>query len=419
MMPPARMAPSSRRRVLALLAGGAVLLAACGGPGGPGAPRGVRREEDTDELRRFGQRGYDAAASSSAYPYRDTWLHGDEEVTINLLVPRGEAPAPLVIYLPGMGESADGGEVWRQAWAQAGYAVAALQTASGAALWSSPAGRNADFTRMAREQFGAKALGARLGMVDFALRGIRRRAAAGEGVYGRIDVDRVAVAGFDLGAQTALALAGEKVPGLDAPLPMAPLRAVIALSPHASIAVGGFASRFGGIGLPILAVTGTEDSDPYGLVDSPHTRQAPYRYMPAGSKYQLVLEDAVHGTIGGKPATDGELDTSASGREGGDRPVSPGGGRGGRGSPGGVMGGPGGGMGGPGGGGPGGMSGGRGGSGQAARGTRNVPQRQAMIVERVTLAFLDAFVKDDPVAREWLARDAARWIDPLAHLDAK
>ena len=410
-------APLSRRRVLALLAGGGVLLAACGGPGGPGATRG-RREEDADELRRFGQRGYEAAAASSAYPYRDTWLFGDEEVTINLLVPRGGAPAPLVVYLPGMGESADAGEAWRQAWAQAGYAVAALQTAGSAALWSSPASRNADFAPMAREQFGAKALGTRLGVLDFALHGIRRRAVAAEGVYARIDTGRIAVAGFDLGAQTALALAGEKVPGLTVPAAMPPLRAVIALSPHASLAAGGFAARFGGIELPVLAVTGTEDSDPYGLVDSPHTRQAPYRYMPAGGKYQLVLEDAGHDTIGGRPRSDSEQDMP-EGREAGDRPSSPGGGRGGRGGPGGGMGGPGGGMGRPGGGGPGGMGSGRGGSGQAARGTRGSPRRQAMIVERVTLAFLDAFVKDDPVAREWLARDASRWIDPLARLEAK
>jgi hypothetical protein len=41
------------------------------------------------------------------------------------------------------------------------------------------------------------------------------------------------------------------------------------------------------------------------------------------------------------------------------------------------------------------------------------------MVERVSLAFLDAFVKHDPVAGEWLTRDAARWIDRDATLAAK
>lgn len=406
--------------MLGLLAGGAALLAACagpggmGGPGGPGAFRSARREEDEDELRRFSQRGYDAAASASAYPYRDTWLYGNEEVTLNLLVPRGDGSAPLVLYLPGMGETAEAGEPWRQAWAKAGYAVVAVQTATGAALWSSPAGRNADFARMAREEFGVQALAGRLGLVDFVLRGIQKRAAAAEGVYARIDVGRTAVAGFDLGAQTALALAGEKVPRLKSPSAMVPLRAAIALSPHATLAAGGFAERFGAIGLPVLAVTGTQDSDPYGLVDSPHTRQAPYRYMPPGGKYQLVLEDGGHDAIGGKPRTEGSDDMSNSQRPDRERSSSRDGGRGGRGGRGG-MGGPGGGMGGPGGVG----AGSRGGNEQGSQRSRSGPQRQAMIVERVSLAFLDAFVKDDPVAREWLARDAGRWIDPLARLESK
>ena len=45
--------------------------------------------------------------------------------------------------------------------------------------------------------------------------------------------------------------------------------------------------------------------------------------------------------------------------------------------------------------------------------------RQIVIIERVSVAFLDATVKDDPVAREWLARDAARWSDPLARIERK
>jgi hypothetical protein len=46
-------------------------------------------------------------------------------------------------------------------------------------------------------------------------------------------------------------------------------------------------------------------------------------------------------------------------------------------------------------------------------------QRQTVIIERVSVAFLDTAVKDDPVAREWLARDAGRWSDPLARLKMK
>jgi dienelactone hydrolase len=344
-----------------------------------------------------------------ADPYRETWLRGDDEVTVSLLVPRGGPPSPLILYLPGLGESAEAGELWRRAWAQAGYAVASVQTARGGALWSSAAGRSGDFARVAREQFDEKALSARLGCVDFVLNNIVRRAAAMDGVFGRIDTGRVAVAGFDLGAQTALVLAGEKHPGIDPLAAMPSLRAIIALSPHARIS-GGFAERFGDIRLPVLSITGTEDADPYGLVNTPHTRQAPFKFMPPGSKYMLVLDDGTHQMLSGtsRPMS-AETDMPDSRRSGG----MPGGG--------GRMGGPGGGMGGPGGMGGmrgGGPSGGPSGMGMPRRAGGGA-QRQTVIVERVSLAFLDAFVKEDPVAAEWLARDAVRWIDQVAILAAK
>lgn len=391
-----------RRRLIGMFAGSALLTVAGCGSRSPG------REEDA-EYKQFSRRGYEAPLSSMAEPYRDIWLHGEDEVSVSLLVPRNGAPSPLIIYLPGMGESAEAGELWRKAWAQAGYAVASVQTARGGALWSSAAGRSGDFARVAREQFDAITLATRLGCVDFVLKNITRRAVAMEGIFGRIDTGRVAVAGFDLGAQTALALAGEKHPGMGPLAPLPSLRAVIAMSPHARIS-GGFAERFGDIRIPVLMITGTEDADPYGLVDSPHTRQAPFKFMPPGGKYLLVLEDGTHQLLSGiSRPTNAEQEIPDSRRGGG---MPGGGGR--MGGPGGGMGSPGG-MGGMRGGGPSGGPPGMGGPRRAGSGA----QRQTVIVERVSLAFLDAFVKQDPVAAEWLMRDAARWIYQVATLAAK
>ena len=408
-------ASHKRRRVLALLSGCAVLLAACAGR------LGIRGEERDAELSRFTNRGYDAAVSAATDPYRDTWQHGDEEIILDLLLPRATAPAPLVIYLPGLGEPVEAGETWRKSWARAGYVVASLQTASGAALWSTRAGRNGNFARAANEQFAVKSLAARIERVGFVLQGIASRAQAGKSAYARIDTGRIAIAGFDLGAQTALALAGEKHPGMESLPAMPGLRAVIALSPHAILARGGFVERFGDIRLPTLTITGTEDADPYGIVDTPHTRQAPYMFMPAGDKYMLIIEDGTHQLMSGdsRPLASGE---NANGPPG-DLPMDAGRREppGGRGGPGGGRGGSAGGRGGPGGGmdGPGGMPGRPPSEAAFRRSAGKGLKRQIVIVERVSVAFLDAAVKDDPVAREWLARDAARWSDSLARLEMK
>ena len=355
---------------------------------------------------------------ASAYPYRETWPFGDEELTIILLVPRSTAPSPLVLYLPGLGESAEAGNAWRSAWSRAGYAVASFQTIADAGAWSSAAARNGDFTRQARERFSAKALEARLRAVAFVAAGIERRARAGDGVYAQINVQRVAVAGFDIGAQTSLALAGELHPEKPIVPRLAGLRAALALSPHAILAHGGLAERFGGISLPVLTVTGSEDTDPYGLVEAAGLRKAPFKYMPPGDKYQVVIEDGDHRFLSG--GGDNLAIPDDVGSPARDRERGPSGmrrflefGGGGMGGPGGGMGRPGGGMGGPPGGGPGRTDEDHG------RRMRQARQRQTVIVERVSTAFLDATVKDDPVAREWLMRDAQRWADPLARFEMK
>ncbi len=394
----------SRRHALALLAGAGAVLAGCGPLRAAKAllpdDTGAASPGGDSDLKRYAERGYQAAESLPIEPLLDTLRHDGEEVAISLLVPRSGVPRPLVLYLPGLGESVESGENRRQAWARAGYAVVAAQTVGDAGLLSSSAARNGDFTQLARAAFGAPALGRRLGAADFVLRCIEKKANAGEGIYARIDSTCVAVCGFDLGAQTALALAGEQHPALDALPPANALRAVVALSPHVNIAQGAFAKRFGGITLPALTITGTEDRDPYGLVDSPSTRQAAHAFMPPGGKHLLVLEGGTHATIGGAidpaRAEGGPAESSGDGRRGGRRP-----GAAGQGSTGAAT-----------------DDRGRRGATRRPGGQDNSP-RQRVIVERVSLAFLDAYAKKDPVASEWLARDAARWIDAMGRFESK
>jgi dienelactone hydrolase len=406
---------AGRRRVLGLLMGSAAVLGACGGD--PGGPRMARREDQDEEFSRFSARGYDPAVSASAISHREVWPHGDDEITLNFLIPQIGRPSPLVIYLPGLGESADAGESWRQAWAHAGYAVVAAQTTSGTRLWSSERARNGDFKRVAQEQFSARELSKRVDVVTSVLAGISRRARSADGVFERIDATKWAVAGFDLGAQTAMALAGEKDAAIALPRPPDSLRAVVAISPLAFLAKGGFAERFGDIRSPVLSITATEDEDPSGLVESPYSRQAPFKYMPQGGKYLLVLEDATHQVLAGSSNGDPRLPEAVSPDETSGLPGGPsgpyprfGGGMGGpMGSPGGMGGMPG--RDGP----PPGMGDKRGMDKRAARAL----QRQLLIVQRISVAFLDATVKGDSVAREWLERDAERWSDPLARFSLK
>lgn len=388
-----------RRRFMVALAAGTILLAACG----PRQPMRRGERDSDDDLPRFVRRGYNAGELAATDAFRETWPCGNDEVVLDFLLPQGGTPCPLVIYLPGLGEPVEAGLTWRTAWAQGGYAVVSVQTVKAAAVWASREARSGDAMKVAREAFSAEALARRIDCLALVRQEIARRAAAGSGRHARIDTARIAIAGFDLGAQTALALAGETHPGLPE-LPEFPgLRAAIALSPLALPSGDGGVERFATIDLPNLTITATGDEDPYGLVDSPDTRQAPFKLMQPGDKYLLVLADGSHQLLSGSmaarpPRGDAQ---GGRGRRGGGSEA-----QGGRPSPEG-MGGPGGGRGGP----PGDDAGQR----VDAKGA----QRRVAIVEHVSRAFLDATLRSDPVAREWLTRNAPGWSDPLARLETK
>lgn len=399
-----------------------LLLGACN------APRRAPPAEDA-AVHRYAERAYQPE-NRYAFDSRDEfWPSSDPEVPlipVSLTLPRFAGRLPLIVYLPGLGEPAGAGQQWRRAWAEVGYAVLALQLPRFAQMPGRYA-KDADYTALARENYATAALNERLRAVGSVLFELKKRVDRQEAPFDRIDMKQLVFAGYDLGAQAVQALIGEKVPGVVVPqLPQTP-RAAIVLSPYASSAGGALSRRFAEIGLPVLLATTSEDSDSFGVVGTQAARMAPFNYMPAGDKYLLLLAAAAHRALSGD-ARGGEAAgeaPSARPDEGGNR---------GRGGPGGGMP-PGGGQGGPesGMGGGGGMGSGRGAPGGGmGGGAAGVPEvggmnrqalpdnpRHAVAVQRVSVAFLDAVLRRDAIAGEWLARDAQRWLGELAELRRK
>ena len=364
------------------------------------------RQADT-ELKHHVDRGYLTDVRRTTVSSHDTWTIGPDAVDISLMIPSGDEAYPLVIYLPGLGESSTAGLAWRRAWAEAGYAVLSMQPANlGPAVWSSELARAGDFQTLAKDRFSAHSLAKRLTI----LRGIfaelnRRQRDAGAGPFRHLDLSRVAVAGFDLGAETAMLVAGEQVGSIEAQRFPEAVKSVIALSPYADFSGMGVERLFRSIHLPVLSVTSPEDTDPYGLVTSAAVRRAPFQYMPPGRKYLLILSAAPHSLISGQPqpAAEGKPDQTGRGerssQDSADKQPRSGGRRGGRGSR---------------------------GRGMAERPSspRDGPSSatwmmQLANVEGMTTAYLDATVKNDPVAWEWLQKDAKRWLGESAQLFSK
>lgn len=389
---------------------------------GCGTPTHLSIKPDEAQVRQFAGRGYltdDRFGIATTYA---SWQNGKGDYEVALTVPAQPGRYPLVIYLPALGEDRTAGEAWRSSWARAGYVVLSLQPlAEDARAWSSPRARTGDFTLLARERYSDQAMSARLQALQGALLELARRQAANEAPLDRVDLSNVAVAGFDLGAFTAMAIAGEELRNVVIPPLAVSIRAVIALSPYASFSGPSFTSRYRAIRLPVLALTGDGDADPLGLVPSPDVRRAPFEYMPPGDKYLALLAGMPHRSFGG-----GNLETE---EEPDGRPAEYGNSIRGTGS-----------------------SGGRGGSGghghfsaagshshggggvQADGGEaghavsrQDVGQRLSATelamgvasIQGISTAFLDAVLKQDAIALEWLTKDAGRWLGSRGELRRK
>jgi predicted dienelactone hydrolase len=389
-------ATAFRLRALGMAALAFSLLAGCAGTHPP-------PQVDSERIKQVSGRGYLSDDRFDIATMSANWGIGEYDFDITWTLPVSGRNLPLVVYLPGLGEASSAGEAWRKAWARAGYAVLAVQPlAEDREAWSSNAARRGDFGIIAKGRYAATAVTARMQALAALLTELRKRAGAGDGQASRLDTTRVALAGFDIGAYTSMLAGGELPPGDAAPIrqPL-PIAAVIALSPYADFSGHPFTERYRSISGPVLSVSGDEDADAVGAVTSPSVRKAPFETMPSRDAYLLWLVNATHTTMSGSAGMAGEAsaegnDAAAQADEGrasrkggshrGRRDVGSGGG--------------------------GGDNARRADTGGMGNATESPTARaiSATLIEGVTTAFLDAYMKQDPVAREWLHKGAVRWL---------
>lgn len=367
------------------------LLAGCAG--GPAAP--IKAPPDP-QLQQFAAKGYMSNEQFSLNTQPMSWTVGGRSLDFLLSVPVRPERYPLIIYLPGLGESRTSGEVWRNAWAQAGYAVLSIQLLlDDAQAWETQDARAGEFRAVARQRYSSVATEERLAALRVLIAELRKH--GDEPGFKNIDLGRIVLAGYDIGAYTAMVAAGEKLPNSKAPPLGEAVAGVIALSPFADFSGVPFETRYAGITAPVLSITGRGDVDNYGWVPSEALRQAPFKHMPPGSKALLLLEDCSHELLGGNPLVSQVVETSIK-RENPDADTPR---RGDRGE----------------------------GPGRRRTSVPGMAVEQSAptgpwafarsAVSAVTTAYLDAEIKKDSFAKEWLGRDSRRWLRETATLTVK
>jgi len=379
-----------------------LLLSACAANQ---APRGSEAP-----AREFAAKGYAAAEHAAVSTTSHTWTVSGRAVKIVLAEPVRPGVLPVVIYLPGLGENSNSGEHWRTAWASAGYGVVSVQLLDDdATAWNSELARAGDFKALGRQHYAGIVMSRRVQLLADLVSEGQRRSSTGDAAWRRLDWSKVAVAGFDLGAYTAMTVAGEHVRDADDAAGRLHVSAVIALSPFANSAAGSFDTRYRDIHAPVMSVTSDVDGDALGLVDGPNLREAPFSHMEGANKYLLSLQGLPHRALSGSGDTKGlepeptkrnagdakaSSDDSPQRRRGSRRAGSGAGGNPGRDSPG----------------------SGFGAGADTANLSSSALQMRLIAARDVSTAFLDAYVKGDARAREWLADDAKQWLGTTGEL---
>ena len=264
-----------RRRYLQVLAGSALAAAA------PLSHAQANAGSVVDEI-------WQDAARKRDIPVKIRWP-GAERYT---------GARPVVLFSHGLGGTREGGAIWGEAWADAGFVVLHLQHAgSDLPTVRASAMSLADRSGL-RAAAGPQQLLARLGDVGFALDEIGRRYKAQQGRWGDVRPNQVGMSGHSFGAHTTLGMAGQKFPGFDG-VDETRLASFVAFSPSLPV-VGDAAKAFERLTRPLLSITGTRDQDVIGNGSTPDKRIAVFSAVPPGGKGHLVLQDADHMTFGGQ-----------------------------------------------------------------------------------------------------------------------
>ena len=214
------------------------------------------------------------------------------QIPLRIYLPAGRAAAPVVLFSHGLGGSRENNPYLGNHWAARGYAVVFLQHP----------GSDADVWRDVPQEQRRAALREAADLQNFMLR-VRDvpavldqlgkwNATRTNALAGRLDLEHVGMSGHSFGAITTQAVSGQQFLGGRRSFTDPRIKAAIMMSPNAPRR-GDASAAFGSVQLPWLLMTGTNDTAIIGDA-TVESRRGVFPALPAGGKYELVLDKAEH-----------------------------------------------------------------------------------------------------------------------------
>jgi dienelactone hydrolase len=226
----------------------------------------------------------------------------DRKVPVKIYSPKsGHGPFPIIIFSHGLGGSREGYAYVGQYWATHGYVSVHLQhVGSDDGVWKD-VGLGERMTAMRRAAAQPQNAMNRVQDVSFALDQLIRFNATNSSWQGKLDLNRVGVAGHSFGAQTTLATAGASYSlGLNRGVVADPrVKAAMPMSAPVPAAKARLDAVFAGIKIPCLHMTGTEDDSPIGETKAAE-RRLPFDHCHNSDQFLITFTGGDHAIFGGR-----------------------------------------------------------------------------------------------------------------------
>lgn len=222
------------------------------------------------------------------------------EIPLRIYLPAAKSPAPVVLFSHGLGGTNRGSAFLGKHWAGRGYVAVFVQhPGSDDSVWrGEPLAKRLEAMRKAA---GLDNFLLRVKDIPVVLDQLDRwNQNANHALGGRLDMKKIGMSGHSFGAVTTQAVSGQTFPLSGTSLTDKRIKAAIAFSPNSPRTGIEPKQAFGAVKIPWMLMTGTKDVAPIGDQDV-KSRLAVFQALPAGGKYELVLENAEHSVFTERP----------------------------------------------------------------------------------------------------------------------
>ena len=226
----------------------------------------------------------------------------DRDVPVKIYLPKStgavQEKSPVIIFSHGLGGSREGYQYVGEFWAANGFVSVHLQhIGSDDSVWKGAKTKLEGIASL-RRAAGFKQFVDRPADVSFVIDELRKY----EKLKGKIDLEKIGMAGHSFGGLTTQAIAGQVFPlfgGMEKSFGDDRIKAAIVMSPQAPRKKANHELAFSKTKIPVMFLTGTLDASPLDPNFDPADREIPFQKVKDTPKYLIVFEKGDHMLFGG------------------------------------------------------------------------------------------------------------------------